>query len=247
MGRPLNKKYFGNRNIGSASTRSDDKIGGEGVASITLGGVNNSTGFALYDPIIISAPDLPGGVQATARVSALGASNKITAIEVTEQGSGYISVPTVTENVGGVQGTLTFTAVLTVDTGPVGSASNEENAIICYAKTTTGGTRQIADIIKQVSGTRYKVRTADGVAICKLRTDGGTGTYTMDISAFDTGTAGANEYWVSKLTARNAVLVRKGGGTGGTDFTNGKKVKWIFSSAVAPSGADIGTAIIHNG
>ena len=32
MGRPLNKKYFGNRNIGTTST-ADTNIGGEGVES----------------------------------------------------------------------------------------------------------------------------------------------------------------------------------------------------------------------
>ena len=38
MGRPLNKKYFGNRNIGSTSTTTDDGIGGEGLAAYTLPG-----------------------------------------------------------------------------------------------------------------------------------------------------------------------------------------------------------------
>ena len=36
MGRPLNKKYFGNRNIGSTSTTADNGIGGEGVESVTI-------------------------------------------------------------------------------------------------------------------------------------------------------------------------------------------------------------------
>ena len=38
MGRPLNKKYFGNRNIGSASTTADNGIGGQAVASIAVTG-----------------------------------------------------------------------------------------------------------------------------------------------------------------------------------------------------------------
>ena len=41
MGRPLNKKYFGNRNIGSTAT-TDNGIGGEGVASVTIAGTNNN-------------------------------------------------------------------------------------------------------------------------------------------------------------------------------------------------------------
>ena len=34
MGRPLNKKYFGNRNVGSTSTTADDNIGGEGIETL---------------------------------------------------------------------------------------------------------------------------------------------------------------------------------------------------------------------
>ena len=243
MGRPLNKKYFGNRNIGSASTRADDGIGGEGVASIAVSGTFAGRTTATPYAVTIGAPDLPNGVQATATITfATGSTGTVT---VTEKGSGYTAVPTATCALGGGTGTVVLTPALTLDTGAVGSATNQENAIICYAKTTTGGTRQIADIIKQVSTTRYKVKTADGIAICKLRTDGGTGTYTMDISAYDTAGAGAGEYWVSKLTARNVTLVAKGV-NGGSDFTNGKKVKWTFGSAVAPTGTDIGTAIIQN-
>ena len=71
MGRPLNKKYFGNRNIGSTSTTADDKIGGEGVATIstaTVGSfvVNNT--YKNFPILNIAAPTLPGGVQATADV-----------------------------------------------------------------------------------------------------------------------------------------------------------------------------------
>ena len=73
MGRPLNKKYFGNRNIGSASTASDDGIGGQGVASISNpgGGVGNFVVTNTYKnfPLLnIAAPTLPSGVQATADV-----------------------------------------------------------------------------------------------------------------------------------------------------------------------------------
>jgi hypothetical protein len=228
MGRPLNKKYFGNRNIGSASTTADDGIGGQGVASITLGGTNNSSGYALNDPIEISAPNLTGGVQATAKVTELGAGNKIIAITVTEQGSGYTSVPTVTESVGGVQGTLTFTAVLTVDSGNVGSATNDENAIRPYA-VVTSGTRQVADIIRQVSTDRYKVKTADGTMICKLVTDGvANAAGEMDLTAYD---AAAGEYWVKKLTGRRATLVSKGVG-GGTEFATNSSAPWKFDDAV---------------
>lgn len=220
MGRPLRKVLFGNTNTGSSSTTADDGIGGEGVASITLGGTNNSSGYALNDPIDISAPNLPGGVQATARVSQLGAGNKILAIEIVEPGSGYTSVPTVTESVGGVQGTLTFTAVLT---------TTQYNAIKAYAQTTSGGSRKLGDIISQKGSTKFRVRTADGTATCTLRTDGGSGNGTMDITATDSD---GGQYWVKRITAKNVVLVIKGSG-GGTQFANDTKVPWTLGSAVA--------------
>ena len=223
----LNQKLFGNRNIGTSGS-SDDKIGGEGVASITLGGVNNSSGYALNDPIDISAPDLPGGVQATAKVTSLGASNKITEITVTEKGSGYISVPTVTENVGGLQGTLTFTAVLTTDSGAPGSITNQENAILAYAKTTSGGTSKPADIIKQRGAKRFKVKTADGTAICMLKASAVSTVGDMTIIATD---ATGGTYYVTKIGAHKCTVTRGNG----TAFETNSSVPWTFASP-APSG-----------
>jgi hypothetical protein len=222
MARSLNQKYFGNRNIGTTGT-TDNGIGGEGVASITLGGTNNSSGYALNDPIEISAPNLPGGVQATAKVTALGVGNKITEITVTEKGSGYTSVPTVTESVGGVQGTLTFTAVLTTDSGNVGSATNQENAITPYAKTTSGGTSKLADIIRQVGARRFKVKTADGTAICALKGSAVSAVGEMTITAVDSA---GGTYFVTKITARKVTVTR---GTG-TQFATGASVPWSFSA-----------------
>lgn len=66
MGRPLHKKYFGNRNIGSTSTDADNGIGGQGVASVTL----NATGSYTTRPTITFAvPTLPDGVRATGTIT----------------------------------------------------------------------------------------------------------------------------------------------------------------------------------
>jgi hypothetical protein len=64
MGRPLNKKYFGNRNIGSTSVTTDDGIGGQGIASVTIAGTNNN--YIAVPTATFAAPTLPGGVTATA-------------------------------------------------------------------------------------------------------------------------------------------------------------------------------------
>ena len=218
MARSLNKKYFGNRNAGTTGT-GDDKIGGEGVASITLGGVNNSSGYALNDPLVISAPTLPGGVQATAIVSQLGASNKILAITVTEKGSGYTAAPTVTESVGGIQGTLTFTAVLT---------NTQEQSIYTYAKTTSGGTSKLADIIGQKGARRFKVKTADGTAICTLKGSAVSAVGEMTIIAQDS-TGGT--YYVTKIGSRRCTVTQGNG----TAFATNSSVPWTFANP-APAG-----------
>ena len=72
MGRPLNKKYFGNRNIGSTGTGDNYGIGGEGLAAYTLAAqkgvvaINNT--YKYFPTLTIPAPTLPSGVQATATV-----------------------------------------------------------------------------------------------------------------------------------------------------------------------------------
>jgi hypothetical protein len=73
MGRPLNKKYFGNRNIGTTGTGDNYGIGGEGLLSISnpAGGVGSfvvTNTYKNFPLLAIGAPNLPTGVQATADV-----------------------------------------------------------------------------------------------------------------------------------------------------------------------------------
>ena len=73
MGRPIKKKFFGNlNNQGFGSVDTDSGIGGEGLATITnpvqLGSfIANSTATTVPS-LVIPAPALPTGVQATAQV-----------------------------------------------------------------------------------------------------------------------------------------------------------------------------------
>jgi hypothetical protein len=92
MGRPLNKKYFGNRNFGTAVT-TDDGIGGKGIASVTIAGV--WSGFTqATSTVTFSAPQLPGGVTATGTVTITAGAP--TLVTMTNKGSGYTALPTVT-------------------------------------------------------------------------------------------------------------------------------------------------------
>jgi hypothetical protein len=102
-----------------------------------------------------------------------------------------------------------------------------ENAIVIRAKTTSGGTSQAGDIVKQEASRRYKVTTADGTAICRLVAD--------DTPAFKEAyivatSAAGGTYYVIKLTAHRATLVAKAGDAA----LDGQAVQWTFD---APSGS----------
>ena len=330
MGRPLNKKYFGNRNIGSASTASDDGIGGSAAGTVAFGGANNSSGFSAGSTqVTLSAPQIPGGVTATAslvvgpvgallttaagtsgtNVTTIGtltgtavavtatytsvpqkssngsgtgatfivvrtggtnynantvvtanakgtgyvsgntvtisgaqlggvdgtndltitlggsvaAAGTITGFTITEGGSGYTTTPAVTLSTG-TQGTLTATTVLSVDTGAVGSVTNQENTIIMTARL-TGGTAVVVDIIKQVSTNRFKVTDGTRTGIVKLKSSVATAAGEGSVKFTDSV---GGTYFATKITARKATVTR---GTG-TSFATGAQVKWNMTAAV---------------
>jgi len=320
MGRPLNKKYFGNRNIGSTSTTADIGIGGQGIASVTVAGTNNN--YTEIPALTFAAPALPTGVTATASVVSMGVATvsiaaggtlyavgdvltlvglgagtaatltvatvdapetgvitgvtvtlagayttvvdltalattdnsengsgatidvtglKINSVTVTEKGSGYTSVPAITDL---PDGNATLTAVLTVDTGSAGSATNQENAIVvtAFIPAANGGTSAvIGDIVKQTNDRRYKVKTAQGTGICQLVTDG-VANAAGEVSIKATDSDGKN-YLVAKLTSRKVVLVPAAlGGDAGTQFASGTSAKWTFGAAVEGSTVTIENA-----
>lgn len=83
MGRPLSKKYFGNRNVGTLSTSGDNGIGGTAVASVTLNALGS---YTTRPTITFSDPDLlaVGGVRATGTIT----SEALSAV-ATAAGNGY--------------------------------------------------------------------------------------------------------------------------------------------------------------
>jgi len=311
MGRPLAKRFFGNRNVGSASTSTDNKIGGEGVASVVL----NAVGAYTTRPVFtFTAPQIPGGVTATGtissevesvtavggtqvgytvgqlititdtdavlRVATLSAGDDAATFDftggsrgnfttltsgaqpttsdgtgtgltvtlsfrakevvVTEKGSGYTSAPTSTPTQ-----SVTFTSVaLTTESGPVGSVTNQENAIIVRAKTTSAGSVLLGDIQAQKGSHRYKVKTTDGTAVCKLVATATPAVNEVCMLASDiTG----NDYFVMKLTSRTVVIKQKSGGASyefadPTAYPNGQIVKWTFGTPVINTSVKIENA-----
>jgi hypothetical protein len=154
---------------------------------------------------------------------------RVKRIEVLTPGSGYKGTETFSWNTAGCSGTPfpgVPTFALTADTGAVGSATNQENAIIIRANTSSGGTTaKVGDIIRQISTRRYKVKTADGIKICQLGTDDTPAPF----GAYIVATATGGTYYVVKLTAHKATLATKTG----DGALNGKAVQWTFGSPTA--------------
>jgi len=117
MGRPLNKKFFGNRNVGTAVT-TDDGLGGNQVASVTLGTLG---AYTTRPTAAFSAPDKTalGGVTATGTVT----SEAVTAV-VTTAGTAYTVGDLLTLTSAGGSA-IAFVATITGGgaTGPVGTVN----------------------------------------------------------------------------------------------------------------------------
>jgi len=125
MGRPLNKKYFGNRNIGSASTAADNAIGGGAVASVTLDALG---AYTTRPTITFAVPTIPGGVRATGTITSevvtAAVSNGVT-------GEGYTVGDLVTFD--GIDGVIGYVAT-------VGSGVQEIQSITFTQAGTSRGT-----------------------------------------------------------------------------------------------------------
>ena len=142
------------------------------------------------------------------------------AVVITEGGSGYShatdAAVTFTQSVTG-------TSVMIVDTGLVGTAGSQENAINMTAYL-TGGSSGIVDIKKQVSTNRYKVTDGTRTGIVKLQASAVAAAGQATIVATD---ATGCTYYVTKLTAHKATLTRFGGGS--YEFATGAAVPWTMN------------------
>lgn len=86
MGRPLNKRFFANKNEGG--------VGADSVASVALG--TAGTGYSQGLAVTASAPQLAGGVTAIITPVVNATTGAIESYSVTDAGSGYTSAPTLT-------------------------------------------------------------------------------------------------------------------------------------------------------
>jgi hypothetical protein len=134
MGRPLHKKYFGNRNIGTGGYQitgnlsnsqnySDDRIGGEGLASVsngTVGAIQINNTYKTFPGLTVAAPTLPGGVTATTAVTW-----EIAAITVGGTNTGYtINQTGAAVVLTGLESQASVDPVITVNTNGSGNVSS---------------------------------------------------------------------------------------------------------------------------
>ncbi len=222
MGRPIHKKYFGNTNYNADG----EGVGGEKLASVTIASPIAASLAALTTTVTFSAPQISGGQRATG-TAVIDGNGDLTGINITNAGSGYTAVPTISV----VDSDNNETLNLTSGSGGVTVAlttASRINALKCEAQIGAGSELTTGDVLKQVGSKRYKIQTSDGTAVCKLVQTADLGANEMSITAVDANT---NAYFVRKLTSRVAVLERKVSSSG--DFATGTKVKWTFGSATS--------------
>lgn len=222
MGRPLHKKYFGNRI--TPFQGGNTGVGGEGVASVTIASpiAADLTGTIT---VTFSAPNISGGITATG-TAVVDGSNDLTGILITNAGSGYTSLPTFTVADGNETATYTsgsggVTVALT------SGASARENAIRFEAQIPGGSDSYAGDIIKQVGNHRFKVRTSDGTGVCKLVAAASLGDGEMSILATDSA---GETYFVTKITGHRVRLTQNSGGVGSL-YATGETAPWKFAAA----------------
>jgi hypothetical protein len=144
MGRPLHKKYFGNRNTNTAVV-GDNGLGGKQVASVTLGTLGS---YTTRPTVTFSAPDLagPGGVTATGTVT----SEALSAV-ATAAGTGYVVGDLLTVTTAGgsaiayVASVDTGGEVLTVNFTGTGASRGSFEALPSGAQATTDNSVAGAD------------------------------------------------------------------------------------------------------
>ena len=197
MGRPLNHRYFGDNNIYASSA----ETGGEGIASITLTGTNNSTGYSAGAAnISIAVPAIAGGRRATAAlvvgpVGALTNATTFTTITGTKVAGNVTALVVPVKSTSGTGTGATF-AITT--TGGAGAYSAPTITVVAggtgYATTNTvtidgallGGVTTTNDLTFTLATFVAAAGTITGITI----TDVGAGYDTVPTVTLSTGTPG---------------------------------------------------------
>jgi len=202
MGRPLNKKFFGNRNTGSASTAADNGIGGGFVASVTLGTLG---AYTTRPTVTFSVPD-------KSAIDAVRATGTVTSEVVTAaiSGSQTRAYPVAAGAIGFNTGGTTFTATVT---------SSALSTVVRATATTLGFDTTTTAMI---SGTSIHIT---GASITGTLSIGGVAIAAGQIyyAGSPTGATTATLYatYADSQAATNPLTTVAGTGVTGATFTRG--------------------------
>jgi hypothetical protein len=227
MGRPLNKKYFGNRNIGSTSTTADDKIGGTRVASVTLGTLGS---YTARPTITFSDPDLAG-------IGAVTATGTVTSevLSAAVSGSQTRAYPVAAGAIGFNTGGSTFTA--TVSSAALTTVARASATTISF-DTASANVAVSGNSIHITGASITGTMTIGGVAIAA-----GQIYYTGSPSTTTSATLYAN--YADAVAATNPLTIVAGTGTGGATFTYG--VTFGVVTALTPVNLGSYEALVTSG
>jgi hypothetical protein len=228
MGRPINKKFFGNTNspYDDGQTGGATGVGGEGIATVAI--VTTGSGYSTSTSVtwVAGTPGVPGGIVASGTVS-VNTSGVPTSYNVLTAGSGYLTTAT----------SITFTPnPTTTGTFAISLTTGRQNALNFTAWVPTasngtvnsGGSAVIGDIVKQQGTSRYYVKTAQGYGVCRL-VAAAASIGTMVLQATD---ANGNTYYVTRLASKKARLTRRTqNGSNAWVYATNDLAKWTFGSA----------------
>jgi hypothetical protein len=232
MGRPLNKKYFGNRNIGSVSTTTDDNIGGESVASVTIGTPSSYTTRAT---VTFDAPTIPNGVTALGTVTSEVLSAAIS-------GSQTRAYPVTAGAISLAGGTTAATFTATVTSSALSAVAYASATTISFSTTTTA----------MISGTSIHIT---GASITGTMTIGGVAIAAGQIYyvGAPTSATAATLYatYADAVAATNPLTISNGSVTGAT-FTRGVTFGTVTALTVVTRGeyealVGVGAAVVAGG
>ena len=198
MGRPLNKKYFGNRNIGGSGTTDDYGIGGEGVASVVLNALGS---YTTRPTITFPSPGLPTGVLATGTITSRA--KTLTAGPSGTQTKAYKVGQVLTLGTNGTTATVaTLAATVNLASVTIGTTAN-----LTYNTTTTA----------RLPGTSVVVSGTD-TAGCGLIPS----TYFVSASPAPTATSCTlTDTYANALAGTNNLGATVSGATTGLSFATG--------------------------
>jgi hypothetical protein len=170
------------------------------TAASTVGGLTGSTTYYVISQLGPNTVQVGTTVGATASVTL----TTTTAQSVVATFGQFLGV---TVSAGAATATAALSPIVVTNTGT--TSSNTGIRMTAFLEAADGGkaARQLSDIVKQVSGTRYKVENQDGIGIVRLT----SGTITAGTGIITATDSAGGTYLVIKLTNRKATIVPRTG------------------------------------